>query len=185
MQQEVRNMQTEEIKNEDRNKDKKRVPGRNTPGEKTPGEGTPSEKILRERLMALAEDSCVRQKDTTNGMMAPEFLRVDPESATAVFRYIVRPWEANRVGGLHGGVMASMLDHACGLTATAWLGHWAPTMSMNIDYIRPAEIGDRLLAAATVVSFGRRLIRMRGELRNEATGKVVAACSATFFNKED
>ncbi|MGN0712675.1 MAG: PaaI family thioesterase, partial [Anaerovoracaceae bacterium] len=94
-------------------------------------------------------------------------------------------WEANRVGGLHGGIMASMLDHACGLTATAWLGHWAPTMSINIDYIRPAEIGDHLLAAATVVSLGRRLIRMRGELRSEETGKVVAACSATFFNKED
>ena len=180
MQQEVKNMKNEEIRKQDKNKNENK-----TPGEKTPDVKTPGEEILRERLMALAEDSCVRQKATTNGMMAPEFLRVDPESATAVFRYIIHPWEANRVGGLHGGIMASMLDHACGLTATAWLGHWAPTMSMNIDYIRPAEIGDRLLAAATVVSLGRRLIRMRGELRNEATGKVVAACSATFFNKED
>ena len=144
----------------------------------------PDEKIHRQRPTALAEDSCIRQKDTTNGMMAPEFLDVDPAADTAVFRYIVQPWEANRVGGLHGGIMASMLDHACGLTASAWLGHWAPTMSISIDYIRPAEIGDRLLAVATVVSFGRHLIRVRGELRREQTGKVVAACSATFFNKE-
>lgn len=135
-------------------------------------------------LTALAKDSCERQKETVNGMMAPEFVDVDPEAMTASFRYTVHPWEGNRVGMLHGGIMATMLDHVCGLTVSAWLGHWAPTMSMSVDFIRPANVGDTLLVRAAIVSLGKRLIRARGELVNESTGKIIASCSATFFNKE-
>lgn len=144
----------------------------------------PGAEIWEERLTTMVSDSCVHQKDTVNGMMAPEFLEVNAADLSAVFRYIVRPWEANRVGGLHGGIMTAMLDHACGLMASAWLGHWAPTMSMNIDYIRPAKPGDHLLATAAIISPGRRLIRVHGQLAHESSGKVVATCSATFFNKE-
>lgn len=143
-----------------------------------------SREQLAAALTALAEDSCVRQKNTVNGMMAPEFLSVDPETMTAVFRYKVHPWEGNRVGQLHGGIMTTMLDHACGLTASAWLGHWAPTMSMSTDFIRPANVGDSLLVKASIISMGKRLIRLRGDLISEETGKIIAACSAAFFNKE-
>ena len=158
--------------------------GMETDGMDAGREDVPATEVLRERLTALVSDSCVRQKDTVNGMMAPEFLQVDAADLSAVFRYIVRPWEANRVGGLHGGIMVSMLDHACGLMASAWLGHWAPTMSMNIDYIRPAKPGDHLLATTAIISPGRRLIRVHGQLAQESSGKIVATCSATFFNKE-
>jgi len=139
---------------------------------------------LAAALAALAEDSCIRQKDTVNGMMAPEFVDVDPEAMTATFCYTVHPWEANRVGQLHGGIMTTMLDHVCGLTVSAWLGHWAPTMSMSTDFIRPASVGDRMMVTARIISMGRRLIRVRGDLVNEATGKLAASCNATFFNKE-
>ena len=52
MQQEVKNMKNEEIRKQDKNKNENK-----TPGEKTPDVKTPGEEILRERLMALAEDS--------------------------------------------------------------------------------------------------------------------------------
>lgn len=135
-------------------------------------------------LAALAEDCRVRQKDSVNGMMAPEFVSVDSEAMTATFRYKVHPWEGNRVGFLHGGIMTTMLDHVCGLTVSAWLGHWAPTMTMSTDFIRPANVGDSLLVTAEIISMGSRLIRMRGSIVNEESSKLIAACTATFFNKE-
>ena len=139
---------------------------------------------LTKVLTDLIDDVNTRQKETTNGLMAPQLVCVDEAAQSATFRYEVLPWEANRVGGLHGGIMATMLNHVCGLTVTGYIGHWAPTMSLNMEFIRPANIGDRLLVTATVVSIGRRVIRMCGEIVNEASGKLIATCTASFFNKE-
>ena len=139
---------------------------------------------LTKVLTELLDDVHTRQRDIVNGLMAPQLVSVDENRQSATFRYVALPWETNRVGGLHGGVMASMLDHACGLTVTAYIGHWAPTMSLNMEYIRPASIGDSLLVTAWAVAVGRRTIRMRGEITSEATGKLIATCTASFFNKE-
>lgn len=139
---------------------------------------------IESAFTAFLKDDLTRQGQMVNGMMAPTFVDADPDAMSVTLAFTVHPWEINRAGGLHGGVMASMLDHTLGLTAACYLGHWAPTLSLNIDYIRPANLDDKLLAKATVLSLGRRIIRMRGELLQAQTGKLVASCSATFFNKE-
>lgn len=142
----------------------------------------------REQVLAvlteLLEDIHTRQKDTVNGLMAPEFHSIEMDARSATFCYTVFPWETNRFGQLHGGIMTTMMDHACGMTATAFTGHRAPTMTLTTDYIRPASVGDQLLVTAAVVSEGRRIIRMRGEIRQEESGKLIATCTASFFNKE-
>ena len=85
---------------------------------------TPAISADREQVLAvlneLLEDVHTRQKDTVNGLMAPELHSIQLEEASAAFRYTVHPWEANRFGQLHGGIMTTMMDHACGLTATAY-----------------------------------------------------------------
>jgi uncharacterized protein (TIGR00369 family) len=139
---------------------------------------------MKEAMNRMIGDDLSRQASSVNGLMIPALVDVNPAEQSATLRFSVLPWEANRVSGLHGGIMAAMLDHTCGLTASCYLGHWAPTMSLSVEYIRPANMGDCLLATATLMSMGRRLIRMRGELRQESSGKLVATCSATFFNKD-
>ena len=150
---------------------------------------TPAISADREQVLAvlteLLEDVHTRQKDTVNGLMAPELHSIQLEEASVTFRYTVHPWEANRFGQLHGGIMTTMMDHACGLTATAYTGHRAPTLSLTTDYIRPANVGDQLLVTAAVVSKGRRIIRMRGEIIQEESGKLVATCTGSFFIKEE
>ncbi len=118
-------------------------------------------------------------------MLEPEFVTATETPQSATIRFHVLPWEGNRVGILHGGAIASMLDQICGLTSSAYMGHWGPTLSLNIDFVRPANVGDVLLATATILSTGKRIIRLRAELTDEKSGKLVAACSASFFNKEN
>ncbi len=135
-------------------------------------------------LTELLNDVHTRQKDTVNGLMAPSLSTVDFESQSATFCYTVHPWEANRFGQLHGGIMTTMLDHACGLVITAYTGCKAPTLNLTTDYIRPAGVGDVLLVKATVVSAGRRIIRMQGEITQKESGKLIATCTGAFFIKE-
>jgi len=135
--------------------------------------------------LSLLRDVHTRQADTVNGLMAPAFHSINPENRILTLQYKVKPWEANRFGQLHGGIMTTMLDHVCGLAVTTFTGHKTPTLSLTTDFIRPASVGDVLLATATMVSSGSRIIRMRGELTHSSTGKTVAVCSGTFFIKEE
>jgi acyl-coenzyme A thioesterase PaaI-like protein len=65
-----------------------------------------------------------------------------------------------------------MMDHTLGIAATSRIDGWAPTISLDMEYIRPANIGDALLATASIIAMGRRIIRMQGRLINEETGKL-------------
>jgi len=136
-------------------------------------------------ISSLLEDVHTRQKDTLNGLMAPALHEVNPDSQSITFCYTVLPWEANRFGQLHGGIMTAMMDHACGMTITAYTEKQPPTLNLTTDYIRPADVGDELLVTASIVSAGRRIIRMRGEILQRNTGKLVAACTGSFFVKEE
>ena len=140
----------------------------------------------KERIEAIARKivhEVNEKKDTVNGMMAPEFVSVSEDGAVTL-RFRVLPWEANRAGLLHGGIMTTMLDHTLGITAAAHIEGWSPTISLDMEYIRPANIGDSLLATASIVALGRRIIRLQGKLIHEESGKLVAACTSSFFNKE-
>lgn len=148
------------------------------------GKETADRQKILDVLHELLDDVNTRQKDTVNGLMAPAFHSLHPEDQSATFCYIVHPWEANRFGQLHGGIMTTMMDHACGLTITAYTGHKAPTLHLTTDYIRPAAVGEELLVTACIVSAGRRVIRMRGEICRQDSGKLVATCTGSFFIRE-
>lgn len=125
-----------------------------------------------------------RLKDSVNGMMKAEYIDCNPKLRSITLRFHALPWEANRSGLLHGGIMAAMLDHVCNLTVSYHLGHWAPTLSMNIEYIRPAHIDDVILATAEIISAGKRILRINARLQDANSSKLIASCSASFFNKE-
>lgn len=139
---------------------------------------------LAQYLEALLTSIRTQQADAVNGMMKPELVSINDDGTAVTFRYPVLPWESNRVGILHGGIITAMLDNACGLLASSLHQRWTPTLSLHVDFIRPANIHDQLLVTASFVSTGRHVLRLHGLLTNEKSGKTIAACSATFFVKE-
>ena len=140
---------------------------------------------IKKAFENFMEDNRTRLSKSVNGMMAAEYVDADPAARSVTLRFPVLPWEGNRVGMLHGGIMAAMLDHVSNLTVSYYLGHWAPTLSMNLDYIHPASMGDSLLATASILSHGKKIIRITGRLVSEKNGKLIATCTASFFNKGD
>ena len=66
-------------------------------------------------------------------------------------------------GIVHGGLVAAVLDEACGLLAT-WYRFPTVTARIFVRYRHPVPINTELLVRARVESSRGRRIRVRGEL---------------------
>lgn len=85
----------------------------------------------------------------------------------------------NTLGGIQGGFLAAMLDTtvSCALLATLPPGHFAPTLELKVNYLRPAEPG-RLTGRGRLVHRGATIAFLAGELL-DAQGEVVTTATAT------
>lgn len=89
----------------------------------------------------------------------------------------------NRSGFLHGGVLATLLDTACGYSGThsATEGHIrrAFTLSLNSHFVAPAEAGATLIAVAERTGGGRRTYFSRCEVRDQE-GRLIGQGEGVF-----
>jgi uncharacterized protein (TIGR00369 family) len=103
---------------------------------------------------------------------------VDPEAETIEVSFTATEQFLNPAGDVQGGFLAAMLDDTLGpaLVATLDDGQWAPTIDLQIQFLRPAKPGE-LHGAGRVVRRGRDVAFLAGELRR-ADGAVVASATA-------
>ena len=104
---------------------------------------------------------------------------VEPGRVTV--RYEVGP-DHLRTGGIaHGGVVATLMDTALGLAASTKApdGLDVVTAQINVNFIRPAWLGERLTATAQVQHSGRKTAVATGQIHTE-DGALVATGSATL-----
>ncbi len=91
----------------------------------------------------------------------------------------------NRSGLLHGGVLATVIDAACGFAgcyqAPPGQGRRALTLSLTTQYLGAVAAGARLTATATAkrTGGGRTIFFSNCEVR-DAEGRLVATGSGTF-----
>lgn len=135
-----------------------------------------------EATFRLLEKENLKNPQIVNGMLAPTYLSCDMEQQSVTIEYEVKPWEMNRVGILHGGIFATMLDHAAGTAAAAFLGDWAPTVDLQVHFLRPGQSGDTITAVGRIISAGRTLVHAEAVLTSKTTGKKLAVCTGTFLN---
>ena len=82
---------------------------------------------------------------------------------------------------VHGGLLALVLDEALSRAALERHGlHWV-TAELTTRLKSPAEIGERLLIQAQIVSVRPRLILCTGEVRAEAGKRLVAVATAKLM----
>ena len=107
----------------------------------------------------------------------------------------VGPDHANRIGALHGGIIAMLLDAAMGFTASLYFGEGEPevplvTVSMTTNFVSIAKIGSTVTATGLVAGredlieeAARQGFDMFADLMNYAYDKgqpsAMAACEAT------
>lgn len=87
----------------------------------------------------------------------------------------------NPLGGVHGGVIATLLDTAaaCSVHSTLEPGEGYTSLDLTVKFLRPAtEASGRLRAVGRVVSRGRRTALAEAQLTDEA-GRLVAHATSS------
>jgi len=84
----------------------------------------------------------------------------------------------NPMALVHGGLIMSLGDAAMG-NAIRSMGIKAVTASMNIDFMRSAPLGARLVARGEVVKAGSNLVFARAVM--ESNHKLIGTTSGTFY----
>jgi uncharacterized protein (TIGR00369 family) len=89
----------------------------------------------------------------------------------------------NRSRRLHGGVLTSLIDSACGLagcfTAEGEAPKRAMTLSMSAQFLAGAKEGDRLIAEAHCSGRGKSIYFARCQVRNQ-DGHLIGQGDGTF-----
>lgn len=94
----------------------------------------------------------------------------------------IREDHLNSQGILHGGIIAMLLDVACGNTASAWFDRaehpLVLTLSLNTSYVAAVQQG-KVTATGRASGGGRNLAYVNGELRAE-DGTLIATAAGVF-----
>ena len=118
-----------------------------------------------------------------NGIRALAAISLALPEAVMAAGYVPEPDDArpilNPAGDVQGGFLAAMLDDTLGpaLVATLEDGQWAPTIDLQIQFLRPVKPGV-LRGFGRVVRRGKGVAFLAGELQR-ADGAVVATATAS------
>ena len=95
----------------------------------------------------------------------------------------IRPLHAGAPGVAHGGAVAALLDTALGFQALALaleVGCATSTVELKTNFLRPVQLGQRLVVRPEVQSRGRSLLVLSGAAEDAETGERVAFAVGTF-----
>lgn len=97
----------------------------------------------------------------------------------------VTPAVANRYGTLHGGCIATLVD----TVGTAALVTVSPkggvSLSINVNYLSKAPLGGSVLVEARLVKSGRTIATIDVQIKDKATGALVAQGTHVKFIAQD
>ncbi len=149
---------------------------------------------IEDPRMAAMLHEIFEERIPFNKALGMKIVSLDP--AAPVIRFEMRP---DLVGNfmreiLHGGVIAAVLDVACGVGAMLSVlekhsAHGEPletqlgrfkrlsTIDLRVDYLRPGT-GAWFLAKAEIMRAGSRVAVVRSELRNDGDELIAAAVGA-------
>lgn len=109
---------------------------------------------------------------------------VTADAGRVVFALEPAEWMFNPIGGVHGGIAATLLDSCMGCAVQTVLpaGAGYTTGDLHVRYLRGmrADTG-RVLAEGTVIHQGRRHATAEGRITVEATDKLVATGTTGCF----
>ncbi len=80
----------------------------------------------------------------------------------------------------HGGIVCTILDEVMAWSVIG-RGTWGVTARLNVAFRRPIPTGRAIRAEGRVTQEHRRAFRTVGEVRDQATGELLATAEGTFI----
>src|SRR5512144_3038480 len=99
----------------------------------------------------------------------------------AVMEVEVAEKHGNYFGGAHGGLIATLVDTVCFFPRPLLpSGRLVTTTNLNVSYVRPAMVGERLTARSELLHLGRRTASLSVQVVN-GEGLLVAHGTAPLM----
>lgn len=120
-----------------------------------------------------------------NSMMKPKVYACSYDERTLTFEFELQQWQLNRAGHLHGGMICTAFDITLAALARFYAKeNYAPTISLDVKFVRPVTAGDSLLVTAKAVALGRRITQLTCEGHSKRTGKLIATGASVYMNTD-
>lgn len=121
----------------------------------------------------------LKQPSPASTFLGLELLEVDTEALRVRLAFNAEDRVCNKWGGIHGGMVAAMLDDlmAIALGLSLEWGQISPTLEMKASYIAAGRPG-RLTGEGWTVKRGKSVAFIEAELKN-ADGDLIATGSST------
>lgn len=114
--------------------------------------------------------------------MGAYFVDCNYEEQSMIIGFPTFKWQLNERGGIHGGALAGMFDTGLGVAANFVAGvNEAATTDMSISFLRTLDLGTDVEMKVWVVKAGKRMIRLRAELCDPNTKKLIATASGSWM----
>lgn len=104
-----------------------------------------------------------------------------PEAGRVVVEMPAEEFHYNPLGGVHGGVLSTLLDTAaaCAVHSTLAVGESYTSLDLTVKFLRPVTTESGLLTCeGTVISRGRRTALAQAQLSDER-GRLVAHATSS------
>lgn len=123
-----------------------------------------------------------RHPDGFGKLIGYKRVSINSRKASARSELKILPKHLSVAGRVHGGVISAFFDHACGAALFGLLGprDFGSTVELKVNYFRPLELGDHLVAETKVMFKGKRLCVIHGLLFRRGDKRPVAMATATF-----
>lgn len=104
------------------------------------------------------------------------------EDGSIEMEFTVREEMLNPMGNIHGGAIAAIIDEILGFQLFLQSAEDAAyvSMTMNVDFLRAAQVDHIITAVPQVIRIGKRTANVVCELLN-AEGKIIAKASSNFM----
>ena len=120
---------------------------------------------------------------TYNAMLGVRFVACDYEKKTVLLAAELEDWMTNPSGMVHGGVTASLLDFTMGILARyCTTGCMTPTVSMQVNYLRPIPPEKTVFLEASVTMAGFSLCHTAARAWAEGAEKLPVATATGVYH---
>ena len=114
------------------------------------------------RPSCLLEEENRNNPHIVNGMMAPRYLSYDMDAQSVVIEYDVKDWERTESASCTAEFCPPCSTMPRESLSRAFVGGWAPTVDLQVHFLRPGQPGDTIRAEARIIAAGQTLVHAGG-----------------------
>ena len=125
-----------------------------------------------------------QQPERLNARLNLKLVDCSREELWSKYEFEAKEWCRNPYGGVHGGIIASIIDTSMGFTCAAYSNKYVSTTDLSTSYLKPM-IGSRYLIHVELTQTGSRMIRCMAKVTDAETGVICATGMGSFILGSD